>query len=193
MNSSRKKKILKILSEKALKIAEKGNYFSLASGKKSKYYLDGKIVTMNPNLLKTTANLMIDEIINQEWKPDAIGGLTLGADPLAYAISLEAKSRGIDWLPFVVRKERKNRGTGKQIEGLLKEKMNLVILEDVTTTGSSAMIAANAVKNEGHNVIGIMTMVDREEGSLSLFKNEKMSFSKLFKLSDLVESASQSH
>ena len=193
MNSSRKKKILKILSEKALKIAEKGNYFSLASGKKSKYYLDGKIVTMNPNLLKTTANLMIDEIINQEWKPDAIGGLTLGADPLAYAISLEAKSRGIDWLPFVVRKERKNRGTGKQIEGLLKEKMNLLILEDVTTTGSSAMIAANAVKNEGHNVIGIMTMVDREEGSLSLFKNEKMSFSKLFKLSDLVESASQSH
>ncbi len=193
MNSSRKKKILKILSEKALKIAEKGNYFSLASGKKSKYYLDGKIVTMNPNLLKTTANLMIDEIINQEWKPDAIGGLTLGADPLAYAISLEAKSRGIDWLPFVVRKERKNRGTGKQIEGLLKEKMNLVILEDVTTTGSSAMIAANAVKNEGHNVIGIMTMVDREEGSLGLFKNEKMSFSKLFKLSDLVESASQSH
>tara|TARA_B100000029_G_C17503877_1_gene933720 strand:+ start:792 stop:1373 length:582 start_codon:yes stop_codon:yes gene_type:complete len=193
MNSSRKKKILKILSEKALKIAEKGNYFSLASGKKSKYYLDGKIVTMNPNLLKTTANLMIDEIINQEWKPDAIGGLTLGADPLAYAISLEAKSRGIDWLPFVVRKERKNRGTGKQIEGLLKEKMNLVILEDVTTTGSSAMIAANAVKNEGHNVIGIMTMVDREEGSLSLFKNEKMSFSKLFKLSELVESVSQSH
>ncbi len=193
MNSSRKKKILKILSEKALKIAEKGNYFSLASGKKSKYYLDGKIVTMNPNLLKTTANLMIDEIINQEWKPDAIGGLTLGADPLAYAISLEAKSRGIDWLPFVVRKERKNRGTGKQIEGLLKEKMNLLILEDVTTTGSSAMIAANAVKNEGHNVIGIMTMVDREEGSLSLFKNEKMSFSKLFKLSELVESVSQSH
>ena len=90
MNASQKNKILKRLAEKALKIAKEGEFFSLASGKKSKYYLDGKIITMNPALLKITANLIIQKIIDQKIKIDAIGGLTLGADPLAYAISLEA-------------------------------------------------------------------------------------------------------
>ncbi len=193
MNSIQKNEILKILSEKALKIAKEGEYFSLASGKKSKYYLDGKIVTMNPVLLKKTANLIIDKILNQGWDPNAIGGLTLGADPLAYAISLEAKSRNIDWLPFVVRKEKKERGTGKQIEGLLKEKTNLIVLEDVTTTGSSAMVATEAVRNAGHNVIGIVTMVDREEGSVDLFSKEKIPFRRLFTLSDLIAAMPQPH
>ena len=193
MNLTQKNQILKILSEKALKIAKEGEYFSLASGKRSKYYLDGKIVTMNPELLKITANLLIDKILKKGWKPDAIGGLTLGADPLAYAISLEAKSRKIDWLPFVVRKEKKDRGTGKQIEGLLKKNSNLVILEDVTTTGSSAMIATNAVKKMDHNVVGIITMVDREEGSVDLFSKENISFQRLCTLSNLIESMSQSH
>ena len=193
MNPIEKNQILKILSEKALKIAKEGEYFSLASGKKSKYYLDGKIITMNPELLKITANLLIDKILKKGWSPDAIGGLTLGADPLAYAISLEAKSRKIDWLPFVVRKEKKDRGTGKQIEGLLKKNSNLIILEDVTTTGSSAMIATNAVKKVDHNVIGIITMVDREEGSVDLFSEEKIPFQRLFTLSNLIESISQSH
>ncbi len=193
MNPIEKNQILKILSEKALKIAKEGEYFSLASGKKSKYYLDGKIITMNPELLKITANLLIDKILKKGWSPDAIGGLTLGADPLAYAISLEAKSRKIDWLPFVVRKEKKDRGTGKQIEGLLKKNSNLIILEDVTTTGSSAMIATNAVKKVDHNVIGIITMVDREEGSVDLFSEEKIPFQRLFTLSNLIESMSQSH
>jgi len=191
MNPTQKNQILKILSEKALKIAKEGEYFSLASGKKSKYYLDGKIITMNPELLKITANLLIDKILKKGWKPDAIGGLTLGADPLAYAISLEAKSRKIDWLPFVVRKEKKDRGTGKQIEGLLKKNSNLVILEDVTTTGSSAMVATSAVKKVDHNVIGIITMVDREEGSVDLFFEEKIPFQRLFTLSNLLESMSQ--
>ena len=193
MNPIEKNQILKTLSEKALKIAKEGEYFSLASGKKSKYYLDGKIITMNPELLKITANLLIDKILKKGWSPDAIGGLTLGADPLAYAISLEAKSRKIDWLPFVVRKEKKDRGTGKQIEGLLKKNSNLIILEDVTTTGSSAMIATNAVKKVDHNVIGIITMVDREEGSVDLFSEEKIPFQRLFTLSNLIESMSQSH
>jgi len=193
MNPIEKNQILKILSKKALKIAKEGEYFSLASGKKSKYYLDGKIITMNPELLKITANLLIDKILKKGWSPDAIGGLTLGADPLAYAISLEAKSRKIDWLPFVVRKEKKDRGTGKQIEGLLKKNSNLIILEDVTTTGSSAMIATNAVKKVDHNVIGIITMVDREEGSVDLFSEEKIPFQRLFTLSNLIESMSQSH
>ena len=193
MNPIEKNQILKILSEKALKIAKEGEYFSLASGKKSKYYLDGKIITMNPELLKITANLLIAKILKKGWNPDAIGGLTLGADPLAYAISLEAKSRKIDWLPFVVRKEKKDRGTGKQIEGLLKKNSNLIILEDVTTTGSSAMIATNAVKKVDHNVIGIITMVDREEGSVDLFSEEKIPFQRLFTLSNLIESMSQSH
>ncbi|MBT02281.1 orotate phosphoribosyltransferase [bacterium] len=191
MNAYQKNKILKTLAEKALKIAKEGELFSLASGKKSKYYLDGKIITMNPSLLEITANLLIQKINDQKIEINAIGGLTLGADPLAYAISLEAKSKDLNWLPFVVRKEKKDRGTGKQIEGLLDKNSNVIVLEDVTTTGSSALKAVEAMEDNGHNVIAILTMVDREEGSTHLFEKNKIPLMRLFTLSELVKARTQ--
>ena len=138
--------------------------FTLASGKKSSYYVDARLTTMSGRGQVLIGRLGLAMIDFAGWKPMAVGGLTLGADPIAYAIAHAATLAGRSLDAFTVRKEAKAHGAGKLIEGGFAAEMPVVIVEDVITTGDSALRAAASVTDAGGVVLGVLAVVDREEG-----------------------------
>ena len=146
--------------------------FTLASGKRSSFYIDARRTTMSGEGLAVIGALGLARITAQGWVPDLVGGLTLGADPVAYAIATAARAaagagragggRPLD--AFSVRKQAKTHGTGKRIEGCFRPGAAVVVVEDVITTGQSASDAIAAVTAEGGRVLGVLAVVDREEG-----------------------------
>lgn len=138
--------------------------FVLASGRRSSFYIDARLTTMSGDGLAVIGGLGLDRLAVRGWTPQAVGGLTLGADPVAYALALTAKRRGQSLDAFTVRKQAKAHGTGKRIEGCFQPGASVVIVEDVLTTGSSARDAISAVEAEGGHVLGVMAVVDRQEG-----------------------------
>jgi orotate phosphoribosyltransferase len=138
--------------------------FLLASGRRSSFYIDARLTTMSGDGLAVIGGLGLDRFAARGWTPRAVGGLTLGADPIAYALALTARRRGQLLDAFTVRKQPKDHGTGKRIEGCFAAGYPVVIVEDVLTTGSSALDAARAVEHEGGHILGVMAVVDRQEG-----------------------------
>lgn len=138
--------------------------FTLSSGRQSSFYVDARLTTMSPDGLATIGPLALAAIRDAGWHPDAVGGLTLGADPVAYAIAHASALAGAPVRAFTVRKEAKAHGRGKLVEGPLRSGDKVVIVEDVITTGASALRAADAVRGEGATVLGVLAVVDREEG-----------------------------
>lgn len=138
--------------------------FVLASGRRSSFYIDARLTTMSGDGLAVIGGLGLDRLSSRGWTPQSVGGLTLGADPVAYALALTAKRRGQSLDAFTVRKQPKAHGTGKRIEGCFQTGCSVVIVEDVLTTGSSARDAISAVEAEGGHVLGVMAVVDRQEG-----------------------------
>ena len=138
--------------------------FVLASGRRSSFYIDARLTTMSGEGLAVIGGLGLDRFAARGWTPRAVGGLTLGADPIAYALALTARRRGQQLDAFTVRKQPKDHGTGKRIEGCFAAGYSVVIVEDVLTTGSSALDAVRAVEAEGGLVLGVMAVVDRQEG-----------------------------
>jgi len=138
--------------------------FVLASGRRSSFYIDARLTTMSGDGLAIIGGLGLDRLAVRGWTPRAVGGLTLGADPVAYALALTAKRRGQLLDAFTVRKQPKDHGTGKRIEGCFVAGYPVVVVEDVLTTGSSAREAIDAVEREGGRVLGVLTVVDRQEG-----------------------------
>ena len=143
--------------------------FTLASGKRSSFYIDARRTTMSGEGLAVIGALGLARITAQGWVPDLVGGLTLGADPIAYAIAAAARASGgagggrpLD--AFTVRKQAKTHGTEKRIEGCFRPGAAVVVVEDVITTGQSASDAIAAVTAEGGRVLGVLAVVDREEG-----------------------------
>ena len=147
----------------AARSAKRGQ-FTLASGKESTFYIDARLTTMSPEGLSTIGPLALSALRQTEWRVDAIGGLTLGADPIAYAISYASASSDQPLRAFTVRKEPKAHGTGKLIEGPFKQGDHVAVIEDVITTGGSAIRAIDAVRAAGGVVTGVLALVDREEG-----------------------------
>src|SRR6266545_178971 len=147
----------------AARSARRGN-FTLASGRQSSLYIDARLTTMTPEGQRLIGRLGLEAIRNAAWQPDAVGGLTLGADPVAYAICHSSAETDRPLRAFTVRKEPKAHGTGKQVEGPLARGDRVVIVEDVITTGGSAARAIEAVKREGAIPVGVLALVDREEG-----------------------------
>lgn len=146
--------------------------FILASGKTSNYYLDCKKTTLeSPRGLELIARLVFDRIKTMRPKPDAIGGLTIGAAPISIAVS-QLAWRELGWeLPvFVVRDERKDHGTKQTIAGNIKAGWNVVIVDDVMTTGNSVMKAIIAARDHGATVGRVFILIDREEGGLDTLK-----------------------
>ncbi len=140
---------------------------TLASGRKSNFYFDGKQTTLHAR-----GGLLVGKAFWQEVKAfgadiDGVGGLTLGADPIATATSIAAALDGESVHAFIIRKEPKGHGTGQWLEGRknLPPGSKVVIVEDVTTTGGSSMKAVERAQEEGLEVVGIVTLVDREEGA----------------------------
>jgi orotate phosphoribosyltransferase len=147
----------------AAQSARRGS-FTLASGKQSSLYIDARLTTMSPEGLALIGPFALDALDEAEWRVDSVGGLTLGADPIAYAISYASARTRAPIRAFTVRKEAKTHGTGKLIEGPFRSGDRVVVVEDVITTGASALRAADAVQREGGQVVGVLALVDREEG-----------------------------
>lgn len=138
--------------------------FTLASGKVSDLYIDARLTTMSPEGLSLIGPLAIQMLKAARWELDSVGGLTLGADPIAYSISYASNLAPPLLRAFTIRKEAKTHGTGRLIEGTFLDGDRVVVVEDVITTGSSALKAVDAVKAAGGYVAGLFTLVDREEG-----------------------------
>ncbi len=178
-----REKLKQLILERALKVSDKP-VFKLSSGKLSTYYLDLRTITLDPEGGYIIGNLIYEMIKNKN--PDAVGGLTLGADPISYATSLISYINKDPIKPFVVRKEPKGHGTGKQIEGNVKEGDRVFIVEDVVTTAGSSLKAAKVAKEAGLEILGIIAIVDREEGGEENIRKEGFDFYPIFKVSELL-------
>jgi orotate phosphoribosyltransferase len=140
---------------------------TLASGRKSNFYFDGKQTTLHAKGGLLVGKAFWEEVKKFEGPIDGVGGLTLGADPIATATSIAADLEGQSVHAFIIRKEPKGHGTGQWLEGRknLPPGSRVVIVEDVTTTGGSSIQAVERAEEEGLVVLGIITLVDREEGA----------------------------
>ena len=138
--------------------------FVLASGAHSSYYIDARLTTMSARGMALIGQLGLRAIQDAGWQVNAVGGLTMGADPVAYAIARATADQPAVIEAFSVRKAAKAHGTGKRIEGNFHPGDAVVVVEDVITSGSSAYEAIEAVENEGGKVRGVLAVVDREEG-----------------------------
>ena len=149
--------------------------FTLASGRVSTLYIDARMTTMSPDGLPLIGRLGLSEIAAAGWKPQAIGGLTLGADPISYAISYASSETTEPVRAFTVRKAPKAHGTGKLIEGPFTAGDRVVVTEDVITTGGSALKAIAAIREAGGEILGLLAVVDREEGGRETIEAEGVS------------------
>jgi orotate phosphoribosyltransferase len=138
--------------------------FVLASGARSSYYIDCRLTTMSAAGMVLIGQLGLQAIRAAGWPADAIGGLTMGADPVAFAIAAASAHAGTPIDAFSVRKEAKGHGTGQQIEGNFRSGAKVVVVEDVITSGGSAEKAIAAVTAAGGRVVGVLAVVDREQG-----------------------------
>ncbi|MES3035053.1 MAG: orotate phosphoribosyltransferase [Gemmatimonadota bacterium] len=148
----------------AARSARRGT-FTLASGRISDFYVDCRLTTMSPDGLILVGPLAHAMLTESGWQVDSVGGLTMGADPVSYAIAYASALAGAPIRCFAVRKEPKGHGLGKRIEGSFQRGDRVVVIEDSMTTGGSALNAAAAIRTEGGEVIGALTLVDREEGA----------------------------
>jgi len=160
--------------------------FVLASGKHSTFYIDARLTTMSGEGLAVIGALGLVRLAARGWTPLAVGGLTLGADPVAYALAAAARGRGLPLDAFTVRKQAKTHGTGKRIEGCFVAGMPVVIVEDVITTGGSAQEAIGAVESEGGQVLGVLAVVDREEGGRAALEQAGYAVEALMTASELL-------
>lgn len=153
-------RLISLLAERSTKRGQ----FTLASGRQSQYYIDARLTTMSPEGLSLIGELALSKLQQAGWTVDAIGGLTLGADPISYAISYASAKSSRPIRAFTVRKEAKTHGTGKTIEGPFRKNDRVAVIEDVITTGGSAIRAIEAVRAQNGTVAGVLALVDREEG-----------------------------
>jgi len=150
-----RQKLLSTLAHKSFQLGE----FKLSSGGTSDYYIDCRITTLDAKGARLTGEVFLEEIGQRGWRPKAIGGLTLGADPIVVAVSVV----GGELNGFLVRKAEKQHGTGQRIEGFREKGARVVIVDDVCTTGASTVQAIEAAREFGFEVVGVMCLVEREE------------------------------
>src|SRR5829696_1640000 len=153
-------RLLAMLAERS---ARRG-HFTLASGRQSTLYIDARQTTMSPDGLALVGPLGLAALESSGWRVDAVGGLTLGADPISYAVAYASALAGRPVRAFTVRKEAKAHGTGKLVEGPFRAGDRVAVVEDTLTTGGSALRAVEAVRAAGGVVAGVLALVDREEG-----------------------------
>ena len=172
--STPRQELLELLARQSFQLGE----FKLSSGATSDYYIDCRATTLDAEGARLTGRVFLDEIRVRGWKPKAIGGLTLGADPIVIAVALlssqhvqrRGSERGPVYEPvfpvihgFLVRKQEKAHGTGQRIEGYREHGSEVVIVDDVCTSGGSTIQAIEAARAFGFKVIGVMCLVEREE------------------------------
>src|SRR5215467_3059722 len=154
MHSARQK-LLTTLAHKSFRLGE----FKLSSGGTSDYYIDCRTTTLDAKGSRLTGEVFLDEIGHWGWNPQAIGGLTMGADPIVSAVAVVSGELN----GFLVRKAEKQHGTGQRIEGFHEKGARVVIVDDVCTTGASTVQAIEAAREFGFEIVGVMCLVEREE------------------------------
>lgn len=160
----------------------KGEYI-LSSGKKSNHYVDMRLITLSSEGAYLIANILFDELKNEDI--DAIGGLTMGADPIAAAYAAISFLRGKPTYAFIVRKEEKKHGKNRLIEGPLKKGAKAAIVDDVATTGGSLIKAIEAVEQEGGTVVKVISIVDRGEGASQELAKKGYTLHSFYNLKDM--------
>jgi orotate phosphoribosyltransferase len=176
--------LLMLLRERSLTRGD----FVLSSGRRSSYYIDARITTMSGKGQVLIGRLGLARLDALGWAPDLVGGLTLGADPIAYAIAHAAALQGRRLDAFTVRKEVKSHGAGRQIEGTFTPGARVVVVEDTITTGDSALRAAAVIQEAGGVITGVLALVDRQEGGTSRIEEAGFPVSALFTTRELLGS-----
>jgi len=167
-----------LIREHALKFGT----FTLASGRTAHYYLDCRQVTLDGRAANLIAQGLIDAMSAD--LPDAVGGMAIGADPITAAVITCASQRGIAMRGFIVRKEAKQHGRQQLVEGPVHPGDRVIIVEDVVTTGGSALLAIEHAESHGLKVIGVMAVVDRLEGGRAAFEARGYPLTTLFSVRD---------
>lgn len=193
-NQTRHDQLKKLILKYSLRHGD--DDFNLVSGLSSKVYIDGKSVTCRAEGTKLVGRVFLDKIEELGWHPAAVGGLSIGADPIVIAIARESLERPCQPVnAFLVRKDAKKHGLHKFIEGMADPTQGLpvVIVDDVCTTGGSTAIAIDHARSEGMNVIGAICLVDREMGAAQKLMTElQCPFIGIFTLSELLTAEANS-
>jgi len=177
-----KDQLLAILRDRSLLVGD----FVLASGLRSRHYVDARRTTMSARGLAAIGALGLEAIRGAGWKAARVGGLTMGADPVAYAIARASLDAPPVMDAFSVRKAAKAHGTGRRIEGNFSAGDPVVVVEDVITTGGSALEAVAAIREAGGEILGVLAVVDREEGGRATIEATGLPVVSLVSISELL-------
>ena len=161
MSQNAREQLLNLLAVNSFRLGE----FTLASGRKSDYYIDCRTTTLHAQGAELTGRVFLELFRQQGWRPRAVGGLTMGADPIVVAVSVISSQAGTPVHGFLVRKSEKTHGMGRRIEGFQEKGAPVVIVDDVCTTGQSTIQAIEAAREFGFNVIGSACLVERLEAA----------------------------
>ena len=152
---SPRQELLRLLATKSFRLGD----FKLSSGGRSDYYIDCRTTTLDARGAQLTGQVFREEIRHRGWNPEAIGGLTMGADPIVVAVAVTSGTLN----GFLIRKAEKQHGTGQRVEGFRGKGARVVIVDDVCTTGASTIQAIETAREFGFDVAGVMCLVEREE------------------------------
>lgn len=177
-----RERLIELLRQRSLEIGD----FVLSSGARSTYYVDCRRTTMHAEGQALVGQLSWDLIKASGLEPDSIGGLTMGADPVAYALAHSSWLGGAPINAFSVRKKVKEHGTGRRIEGCFEPGHAVVVIEDTITSGGSALEACGAVESEGGRVLAVLTIVDRESGGRQAIEDAGYAVISLFGIGELL-------
>ncbi len=176
-----RRRLFDILLERSLRFGD----FTLSSGAKSKYYIDVRQTSLHPEGALLIAKFLFP--IAREAGAEAVGGLTLGADPIAGAVALWSQLHGAPMSGFIVRKEAKAHGAARRVEGPFREGMRVAVVDDVITKGGSALQALEAVREAGADVRVVACVVDRGEGGPEEFAGRGVPFRSIFHIREFLE------
>jgi orotate phosphoribosyltransferase len=157
--SSARDELLELLATNSFRLGE----FTLSSGGKSDYYIDCRTTTLHAHGAELTGRVFRELIQQQGWRPQAVGGLTMGADPIVVATSVISSQMGAPIHGFLVRKAEKAHGMGRRVEGFQEKGARVVIVDDVCTTGGSTIQAVESAREFGFNIMGVACLVERLE------------------------------
>jgi orotate phosphoribosyltransferase len=157
--ASAREQLLNLLATNSFRLGE----FTLSSGGKSDYYIDCRTTTLHAQGAELTGRVFLELIQKQGWQPQAVGGLTMGADPIVVATSVISSQAGAPIHGFLVRKAEKAHGMGRRVEGFQEKGAHVVIVDDVCTTGGSTIQAIEAAREFGFNIAGVACLVERLE------------------------------
>jgi orotate phosphoribosyltransferase len=157
--SSARDQLLELLATNSFRLGE----FTLSSGGRSDYYIDCRTTTLHARGSELTGRVFLELIQQQGWQPQAVGGLTMGADPIVVATSVISSQAGVPIHGFLVRKAEKAHGMGRRVEGFQEKGARVVIVDDVCTTGGSTIQAIEAAREFGFNITGVACLVERLE------------------------------